>query len=73
MTRAGSRIAAALAGLALGACLPSVSGTAPPECLVTTDCPISGQLCDDGVCWGGLPEAARGPRRSARPASARAI
>ncbi|MCE9578020.1 MAG: hypothetical protein K8W52_33115 [Deltaproteobacteria bacterium] len=45
----------ALACALAAACLPSVNGNAPPECHVTTDCPLPGQVCDEGVCWGGLP------------------
>jgi hypothetical protein len=53
--RCATWVAALLAGVAVGACLPSVPPGAAPECHATPDCPVSGQVCDEGVCWGGLP------------------
>jgi protocatechuate 3,4-dioxygenase beta subunit len=37
-------------------CLPDVGGAAlPPECHQDSDCPVSGQVCDENVCWGDPP------------------
>jgi len=57
------------AGLLAG-CLPDVGQTAPPECQVEADCPVAGQVCDEGLCWGGAPAgpyaALIGPPASSR-------
>jgi len=40
----------------IAGCLPDVSGQSlPPECHVDSDCPVSGQVCDESLCWGDPP------------------
>ena len=37
-------------------CLPNPGGLpTAPECHVDTDCPVSGEVCDEGLCWGDPP------------------
>jgi hypothetical protein len=65
-------LAIALASLGVAGCLPAVGGNqTPPECQQDTDCPVAGQVCDEGLCWGGVPADASYAALIGPPASSR--
>jgi hypothetical protein len=47
---------AVLTSLWFAACLPNPGGLpVAPECHVDADCPVAGEVCDEGLCWGDPP------------------
>jgi len=46
------------ASLVAAGCVQQPSGEMAPQCEVTADCDVAdGEICDEGICWGGPPES----------------
>jgi len=53
-----NRLVSIPAFLLLVGCVQQPSGEMAPQCEVTADCDVGdGEICDEGICWGGPPES----------------
>ena len=52
------KLAVATSLFAFAACLPNPGAVQAPECVQTSDCPVAGEVCQEGLCWGDAPPGA---------------